>query len=419
MNPRAIVLVAPLALACHSSSSDGGAVSSGNTTKTTSAVTSSSARSAVPTSPFILTPPPENKFGVQGPRQPIALGTGTLETVMTLEGQMPTGVTVSMDDRIFLCFPHWADPIAFTVAEVKDGRPEPYPSEAYNHELTSVQSVYVDARNHLWILDTGSVNFGLVAPNAAKLIEFDLANNQPMATITFPPDVVLPRSYTNDVRIDLNRGKQGMAFITDSSSGGSNAIIVVDLDSKKSWRKLNDHPSVKPDPAFLGFVEGQPLYKDGGGGNPRKPFTAGVDGIALSSDYKRLYYSPLASRHLYSVAVDPLTDPKVNDQDTANTIIDHGDKGASDGLETDDKGRIYVTNYESNSIAQYDPDGYFETVVSDTRLLWPDTLSIGANGYLYVTSNQLHRQAMFHDGVDKREKPYSLFRVKIDGKKVR
>jgi hypothetical protein len=41
-------------------------------------------------------------------------------------------------------------------------------------------------------------------------------------------------------------------------------------------------------------------------------------------------------------------------------------------------------------------------------------LSLAADGYLYFTANQLHRQARFHGGKDLREKPYALFRVKVD-----
>lgn len=43
---------------------------------------------------------------------------------------------------------------------------------------------------------------------------------------------------------------------------------------------------------------------------------------------------------------------------------------------------------------------------------------IANDGYLYFNANQLHRQADYHDGKDLRERPYSLFRVKIDGKPV-
>jgi hypothetical protein len=52
------------------------------------------------------------------------------------------------------------------------------------------------------------------------------------------------------------------------------------------------------------------------------------------------------------------------------------------------------------------------------RVLWPDTLSQAADGYLYFTANQLHRQAQFHGGKDLRQRPYALFRVKVDADPV-
>ncbi len=54
----------------------------------------------------------------------------------------------------------------------------------------------------------------------------------------------------------------------------------------------------------------------------------------------------------------------------------------------------------------------------DPRLLWADTLSVATDGYLYVTSNELHKQAKYHNGRDLRRKPYALFRVKIDAMPV-
>src|SRR3954452_21463573 len=57
---------------------------------------------------------------------------GTIETVATFDGPMPTGVTVSHSGRIFVCFPKWGDEVDFTVAEVKDGRPVAYPDAAIN-----------------------------------------------------------------------------------------------------------------------------------------------------------------------------------------------------------------------------------------------------------------------------------------------
>jgi len=86
-----------------------------------------------------------------------------------------------------------------------------------------------------------------------------------------------------------------------------------------------------------------------------------------------------------------------------------GEKGASDGLESDDKGRVYAGDYESNSIRQLQTNGEWQTIAHDPRILWPDTLSVASNGYLYFTANQLHRQPQFNEGVDRREKPYVLF----------
>ena len=58
-------------------------------------------------------------------------------------------------------------------------------------------------------------------------------------------------------------------------------------------------------------------------------------------------------------------------------------------------------------------DGVWSTVVHDPRLLWPDTMSVAADGHLYVTANQLHRQAKYQGGEDKRRKPYTLFRLRL------
>jgi sugar lactone lactonase YvrE len=346
---------------------------------------------------------------------------GALELVATVSEQMLTGVAVSREGRIFLNFPHWVDPITYTVAELREGKPVPYPDAKINAQppadpatqLVSVQSVVVDPKDRLWILDTGSINMGPVIPGAPKMIGIDLATDRAFTTIHFPADVVLPTSYANDVRFDLTRGSAGYAFITDSSATGPNGIIVVDLATEKSWRKLNDHPTTKAEPSFLPIVEGEPIYRREPG-KPPQPFHSGSDGIAISPARNRLYYTPLSSRKLYSVAIDALVDPNA---DAAATVEDLGEKGASDGLEADAQGTIYATAYEQNAVLQRKTGGVWETLVSDPRLLWPDSLSV-ANGWIYVTANQLHRQPQYHDGKDLRQRPFALFRAKIDAAPV-
>lgn len=51
-------------------------------------------------------------------------------------------------------------------------------------------------------------------------------------------------------------------------------------------------------------------------------------------------------------------------------------------------------------------------------MLWPDTMSVATDGYLYFTANQLHRQAKYQGRQDMRQKPYTLFRVRSGAQPV-
>lgn len=361
---------------------------------------------------------------------PAANPRGYLEPIAFFNDAMPTGVTVSHKGRIFVNFPKWGDDVKNTAAEIRDGDIVAYPNESINQTnqedlastLVSVQSVVVDPADRLWILDTGSPLFKPTEYGGPKLVCVDLDTNKVIKKILFPQAVALPTTYLNDIRFDLRRGTQGMAFITDSAQNGPNGIIVVDLSSGESWRRLNDHVSTKPEDirTFLPIVEGRPFIDHQQDGSWKQSASMGADGIAINSDGSRLYYCPLGSRKLFSVATDALANQDTSEQEVATTISNHGDKGgAADGLESDSGGNIYSTNYEHNAILRLKHyDGKWETVVYDPRLLWPDTLSLATDGYLYVTANQLHRQARYNKGKDLRVKPYTLFRIRVDAQPV-
>lgn len=103
-----------------------------------------------------------------------------------------------------------------------------YPDESINQTnpadqaaaLVSVQSVVVDPVDRLWILDTGSPLFQPTKYGGPKLVCVDLKTDQVSKKILFPQDVALPTTYLNDIRFDLRRGSEGMAFITDSAQKG-------------------------------------------------------------------------------------------------------------------------------------------------------------------------------------------------------
>ncbi|GHO82666.1 L-dopachrome tautomerase-related protein [Dictyobacter formicarum] len=350
---------------------------------------------------------------------------GMIELVATFDGPMPTGVSVSHTGRIFVNFPNWEDPLPFTMAELQDGHPVAYPNAEMNHfdesslstVLISVQSIVVDPKDRLWILDTGAPHHKIIAYGGPKLVGIDLKQNRVIKTILFLADVAVSTTYLNDIRFDLRRGSEGMAFITDSSPLSS-ALIIVDLASGQSWRRLHNHSTTLPEEGFLPMVEGQPLMLRPPDGPPT-PYHSGGDGIAIAADGSRLFYSALMSRRLYSVSVDALVERARSEEDVIATIVNEGDKGgAGDGMETDAKNRLYMSNYEQNAIVRRRTDGLYETLVHDARLLWPDTLSLAHDGYLYFTVNQLHRSPRFHEGKDLRQKPYCLFRCRVDAQPV-
>src|ERR687889_1937827 len=212
---------------------------------------------------------------------------GSAELVHAFPDQMPTGVTVADDGRIFVCYPRWGDRVEFTVAEVRDGEEVAYPDGPFNvfderrpaDCLVSVQSVVVDPAGRLWLLDTGSTEFGPTIADGPKLVCVDLGSDAVIQTIRFASDVVLDTTYLNDIRFDLRRGEAGAAFITDSSLTGPSGIIVVDLATGRSWRKLHGHPSTRAVDGYVAIIEGRPVAG----------LSVGADGIAISADGARLY----------------------------------------------------------------------------------------------------------------------------------
>ena len=85
----------------------------------------------------------------------------------------------------------------------------------------------------------------------------------------------------------------------------------------------------------------------------------------------------------------------------------------------DTNGRLYYMDMEQNGIFRRASDGRIQAVVVDPRLMWPDTMVIGTDEYLYVTTSQHDRRPEFHDGEELRQQPYGLFRVYVGAQSVK
>lgn len=338
--------------------------------------------------------------------------------VLAQMSTVAVGVAVSHRGRTFLSFSRAIDETEpWSLAELVAGVPIQYPPNFHQDvgapapdRLLSVQALTIDAQDRLWILDTAKIGQAPITPGTPKLVAIDLATDRVVQTIPFPPEVAGATAMLNDVRIDLGKGAAGSAFLTDSATPGPNGLVVVDLATGSARRRLNDHPTTRPQPDLVVMSEGMPLIVQQGP-DAGQPYRVGSDGIALDADGHHLYYRPLTGHHLYRVSTDALVDPAASDADVEATIEDLGDLGfASDGLLGDAEGGLYLTDYENNVVHHRGKDGQLEAVMSDSSLLWPDSLALTADGTLVATTTQIERSARLR-GTDQRVRPFTVWGV--------
>jgi len=318
-----------------------------------------------------------------------------LEMVALVYGPMPAGVALTGDGRVFLTFPRWSDAAKWTAVELlKDGTLKAFPNEAAHDRKSgadafdSAQGIDIDSKGRIWLLDPGS----------ATLRAFDGKTGERLKRIELSAEVKKVATYANDVRVDPTRGPEGFAYVSDTAGGG---VIVVDLSTGDSWRRLNKSKSGRADEEVTAMVEGKPVAMRGN-----------VDGIALSPDGRTLYYHGLTRRELWAVPTDLLANRESRDSDVDAGAKKIADKSScADGICADGDGRVYTTDYEDHAVRRVDPaTGEVETIVQDARILWPDAVWVHG-GYVYVTTNQMNRNP--------RTPPFGIFRYPVDAKPTR
>jgi sugar lactone lactonase YvrE len=332
-----------------------------------------------------------------------------LEEVASFPDRQITGVGVSTKSgRIFVNFPYWSDDHSISVAEIVDGRPKAFPNDEWNKRgpagshFVCVQSVIVDDEDNLWVLDPAAPKMQKIVKGGPKVVKIDLATNQVVQTIPFDEDLAPKKSYLNDVRVDT---RTNTAFITESANG---AIIVVDLKSGKTRRLLDGHPSTQPEKDVKLVVDGKALIDQ----QKKTPPQIASDGIALDAKNCYLYYHALTGHTLYRIKTSFLTDEKLGKRELESKVENVGQTPAPDGMLEAPDGSVYLTDLEDSAVVRWDSASKrVKQVIADKRLLWPDTLSWGANGEMYVTASQIENMPRFNNGKSTRSEPYKLWKV--------
>ena len=344
-----------------------------------------------------------------------------LEAVAQFAHQV-TGVTVSETGRIFVNFPRWTEDSPVSVAEVDaQGKLKAFPDAEWNSwrnaksddldprtHFVCVQSVVADGRGGLWVLDPAAPAMESVVPNGPKLVRIDLASNKVAKTIPFDESAAPQGSYLNDVRFSPD-GRR--AYMTDSGAKG--ALVVVDLEAGTARRVLDGHPSTQAEKGVVVQTDGKPLRRPDG-----KGVSFNADGLALAPDGKTLYWQAIKGHTLYRIPTAALDDAGLSAADVASKVERVGDNGVADGLLMDRNGEtLYVTAPEQNAVkARAMSSGGAPTVlVQDKRLRWPDTMSQGPDGTLYVTTSRIQDSATYKPGAP-RALPTTLWRITTPSK---
>jgi sugar lactone lactonase YvrE len=318
-----------------------------------------------------------------------------LETLAELP-RPPGNVAVSADGRVFFTFhPQAARELA--VVEWVEGEARPYPSA--ETEYREVLSVRIDRQNRLWALDAGGNGFG-----QPRILAFDLADGREVHRYDFPREVAGRGSHLNDFQVSPD-GR--WIFIADASIFAKTpALVVYDVAGRASWRALENHDSVDAD-RYVPVVQGRRMLLLG-----IFAVRPGVDSIALDRQGEWLYFAPITDTHMYRVHTRDLIDRNLAGEGVAARVERYAPKTMSDGISTDVAGNVYLTDLEHDAVVVLGPDRELTTIVRDPRLRWPDGLSFGPDGYLYVTCSALHHVIGMDEEHLRSQAPYQIYRFR-------
>lgn len=328
-----------------------------------------------------------------------------LEVVATLK-QGPGNIAVTPDGRIIFSQHQFYAP-EFRVMELRpDGGVAPWPTEAWSRApgadgigLNAVLGLRSDPRGIVWMLDNGG--------DVPKVVAWNSRTDALERVIHIPPPATRPGSLHNDLAVDI---VNEALYLADIGGDNGPAIVVVDLKTGTARRVLEGHASVQAKDIPM-VVEGREVQL--GEGADAAPARVGLNPITIDPSYAWVYFGAMHGDDIWRVRARDLADASLSADALAGRVERYGDKPVSDGISIDAGGHVYVTDVEKSAIGVTGPSGTYRVYAQDAaRLVWPDGISAGPDGWMYATVNKLNRSAVMNAGENRSEPPYYIVRFR-------
>lgn len=326
--------------------------------------------------------------------------------VVAILPEPPGNIAVSQEGRIF-CTYHAESRPDIKVWELVNDKPIPFPNRQWQSSdngsvyLDAIFNIRIDAQNRLWTLDHG--RYGFKTP---RLLCFDINERTLVKQINLPSNIAGNGSYIQDMQIDTACEK---IYISDMSAlAQTPAIIIVEIATGICRRVLENHISLRPENNYKIVTKGKEMRPAG----PLFHFHPGFDPIALDRKNEYLYIGPMSGKGMYRIKLTDLNNSSLNNAALSRKVELYADRGQSDGITMDNANNIYITDIENGSIAVIDSRKKYYHLVSHPDMRWPDGMSFGPDGYIYVADSNLPDVMMKSKSHMDRNAPYYIFKFK-------
>ncbi len=306
-------------------------------------------------------------------------------------------VAVSSDGRVFFTVHPESRPHGNKLLEYVNGASVPFPSLRLQKELFDTPlGIAIDRLNRLWVIDHG--NHGM---RTAHIVAIDLATGEVLRNQSFDASIAPAGSLLQDIQVSADGSS---IVIADASFWRKRpALIVYDVETGNARRVLEGHSSVAAE-NYIIRTNGRNMEFLGG----MVALRGGVDGIALGT--KWLYYGALNGSGLYRLQLKDLRNENLPASQLATRIERYSDKPLSDGLSIDTTGGVYITDVEHSAIFRVGADHRLSTLIQSPKIRWPDALSFGPDGFLYVADSALPELILQSTKHIQTAGPYRVFR---------